>query len=87
MVIPDESIICPWSTSIAYATEAVGAGVELMLGVEVTDVGRDADAWLLGTTRGTVRASWVVNAAGLAADTSITDSATTSSPSRPDEAS
>jgi glycerol-3-phosphate dehydrogenase len=68
VVIPDESIICPWNTSIAYAIEAVGAGVELMLGVEVTDVTRDAGAWLLRTTRGTVRADWVVNAAGLGSD-------------------
>jgi len=68
VVIPDESIICPWSTSIAYATEAVGAGVELRLGVEVTAVTRDADAWLLRTTRGALRTDWVVNAAGLGSD-------------------
>jgi glycerol-3-phosphate dehydrogenase len=68
VVIPDESIICPWNTSIAYAIEAVGAGVELMLGVAVTDVTRGADAWLLRTTRGSVRADWVVNAAGLGSD-------------------
>ena len=68
VVIPDESIICPWNTSIAYAIEAVGAGVELVLGVEVTDVTRDADAWLLRTTTGSVRAGWVVNAAGLGSD-------------------
>ncbi len=68
VAIPDESIICPWSTSIAYATEAVHAGVELQLGVEVTDVVRHEDSWLLHTTRGQVKASWVVNAAGLASD-------------------
>ena len=68
VVIPDESIICPWSTSIAYATEAVGAGVELRLGVEVTAVTRDADAWLLRTTSGSLRSDWVVNAAGLGSD-------------------
>jgi len=68
VAIPDESIVCPWSTSIAYATEAVGAGVELQLGVEVTDVTRDADTWLLSTTKGQVRADWVVNAAGLGSD-------------------
>jgi glycerol-3-phosphate dehydrogenase len=66
--IPDESIICPWSTSIAFATEAVTAGVELRLGVEVTDVSRDEDAWLLQTTEGAVRADWVINAAGLGSD-------------------
>jgi glycerol-3-phosphate dehydrogenase len=68
VAIPDESIICPWNTSIAYAIEAVGAGVELALGVEVTDATRDADAWLLRTTSGSVRADWVVNAAGLGSD-------------------
>ena len=68
VVIPDESIICPWSTSVAYATEAIGAGVELKLGVEVTAVSRDADVWLLRTTKGSLRTDWVVNAAGLGSD-------------------
>jgi glycerol-3-phosphate dehydrogenase len=68
VTIPDESIICPWSTSIAFATEAVGAGVELRLGVHVADVGRDGQEWLLQTSEGTIRADWVVNAAGLGAD-------------------
>jgi len=68
--IPDECVICPWSPSIAFATEAVGAGVELRLGVEVTDAERDDKVWLLRTTgeREPVRAAWVVNAAGLGAD-------------------
>ena len=68
VTIPDESIICPWSTSIAFATEAVGAGVELLLGVDVVDVGRDDYEWLLQTSGGPIRADWVVNAAGLGAD-------------------
>ena len=68
VAIPDESIICPWSTSIAFATEAIGAGVDLRLGAPVTDVRRDGADWLLDTPRGTVRADWVVNAAGLASD-------------------
>jgi len=36
--IPGESIICPWTTTLAYATEAVRAGVRLLLGTEVTGV-------------------------------------------------
>jgi glycerol-3-phosphate dehydrogenase len=68
VAIPDESIICPWSTSIAFATEAIGAGVDLYLGTAVTDARRDADDWRLATPRGPVRADWVVNAAGLASD-------------------
>ncbi len=68
MTIPDESIICPWSTSIAFATEAVGAGVELRLGVEVSNVTRRPADWVLRTTSGDIRARWVVNAAGLGSD-------------------
>jgi glycerol-3-phosphate dehydrogenase len=68
VAIPDESIICPWSTSIAYASEAVGGGVELRLGVDVADVGRDDDGWVLHSTSGRIRADWVVNAAGLQSD-------------------
>jgi glycerol-3-phosphate dehydrogenase len=66
--IPGEAIICPWSPSIAFATEAVAAGVDLQLGVEVSGVRRDDSGWLLRTTRGEVRAGWLVNAAGLGAD-------------------
>jgi glycerol-3-phosphate dehydrogenase len=68
VAIPDESIICPWSPSIAFATEAIGAGVELRLGTQVTDVAHDGDEWLLHTSDGPIRAGWVVNAAGLGAD-------------------
>lgn len=68
VAIPDEAIICPWSTSIAFASEAVGAGVELRLGVDVTDVGHEGDSWVLQTSKGPVRADWVVNAAGLHSD-------------------
>jgi len=68
VTIPDESIICPWSTSVAFATEAVGAGVELQLGAEVADATRGPDDWVLRTTRGDIRARWVVNAAGLGSD-------------------
>jgi glycerol-3-phosphate dehydrogenase len=68
VAIPDESIICPWSPSIAFATEAIGAGVELQLATEVTDVERDGEGWLLHTTGEPVRADWVVNAGGLDAD-------------------
>jgi glycerol-3-phosphate dehydrogenase len=66
--IPDESVICPWTTPLAYATEAVRAGVRLMLGARVTGAQAGRDRHLLSTTRGTLRARWVVNAAGLHSD-------------------
>ena len=66
--IPDESIICPWTTPLAFATEAAGAGVRLVLGAAVTGVTSDAGSHQVVTTRGGLRCRWVVNAAGLGSD-------------------
>jgi glycerol-3-phosphate dehydrogenase len=66
--IPDESIICPWTTPLAFATEAAGAGVRLMLSAEVTGVSGADGLHELATTRGPLRCRWVVNAAGLGSD-------------------
>jgi glycerol-3-phosphate dehydrogenase len=69
--IPDESVICPWTTPLAYATEAVRAGVRLMLGTRVTGARAEGGArgeHVLSTSRGTLRGRWVVNAAGLHSD-------------------
>jgi glycerol-3-phosphate dehydrogenase len=68
LAIPDESIICPWTTPLAYATEAVRAGVTLRLGARVTAVRTEAAEHHVATTRGTVRGRWIVNAAGLGGD-------------------
>ncbi|MEU8470119.1 FAD-dependent oxidoreductase [Streptomyces sp. NPDC029006] len=67
--IPGESVICPWTTTLAYATQAVGAGADLHLNTAVRDVRWAADGHRLTTTRGTLRARRLVNAAGLHADT------------------
>jgi glycerol-3-phosphate dehydrogenase len=66
--IPDESIICPWTTPLAFATEAVAAGVRLLLSAQVNGVCAVDGGHELVTTRGPVRARWVVNAAGLGSD-------------------
>lgn len=67
--VPDESIICPWTPSIAYATEAVENGATLLLEHEVRDVVvHDDGTTTLETSRGPVRTRWVINAAGLGAD-------------------
>jgi glycerol-3-phosphate dehydrogenase len=66
--VPGESIICPWTTTLAYATQAVRAGVHLHLNTTVETV-----SWggghQLRTSRGSLRARRLVNAAGLHADT------------------
>ncbi len=66
--IPDESIICPWTTPLAFATEAVAAGVRLLLSTQVTGACSVDGRHELATTRGPLRARWVINAAGLGSD-------------------
>ncbi|MFI2782438.1 FAD-dependent oxidoreductase [Streptomyces sp. ALB3] len=66
--VPDESIICPWTTPLAFATQAVRAGVHLHLNCRVGDVRSDADGHTLSTSRGRLRTRYLVNAAGLYAD-------------------
>jgi len=80
--IPDESIICPWTTPLAFATEAVRAGVRLLLDTRVTAIrpagtagaahdsaGPDSAEHEVATDRGgTLRCRWLVNAAGLYSD-------------------
>jgi glycerol-3-phosphate dehydrogenase len=68
LVVPDESIICPWTTTLAYATEAQQRGALLLLGRRVTGVAVGTEATTISTTAGEVRAAWIVNAAGLGGD-------------------
>ncbi|MDP1875946.1 MAG: FAD-dependent oxidoreductase [Actinomycetota bacterium] len=68
LLIPGESIICPWTTTLAYATDALARGARLLLNHRVTSADVGADATVLSTTGGDVRTRWVVNAAGLGSD-------------------
>jgi len=68
LVVPGESIICPWTTTLAYATEAVARGATLLLGREVRSLKAGPELTVLQTPEGAIRARWVVNAAGLGAD-------------------
>jgi glycerol-3-phosphate dehydrogenase len=63
--IPGESVICPWTTTLAYATQAVRHGVDLHLNCRVERMSREE----LMTNRGVLTARWVINVAGLHADT------------------
>ena len=69
LAVPDEHIVCPFTTPLAFATEAVVNGVALRLASRVTAVHHDGDVHILDTTSGPVQARWVVNAAGLHGDT------------------
>ncbi|MCX5193084.1 FAD-dependent oxidoreductase [Streptomyces sp. NBC_00249] len=68
--VPDEAIVCPWTTTLAYATQAVRAGVDLHLNCPVRSVapGGPGAPHVLATGRGPLRTRHLVNAAGLYAD-------------------
>jgi glycerol-3-phosphate dehydrogenase len=68
LTVPDESIICPWTTTLAFATEAKQRGARLLFGHRVTAVRVEPAATVLVTAAGRIRARWVVNAAGLYGD-------------------
>lgn len=68
LLIPGEAIICPWTTPLAYATEAVSRGCALLTGHAVTAIEPGAEWTTLRTSQGDVRARWIVNAAGLGSD-------------------
>src|SRR3954447_20662474 len=66
--IPGEGIVCPFTTTLAYATEAVEAGCELVLNAAVTGLRESGGGHEVETERGPVRAAHLVNAAGLRSD-------------------
>jgi glycerol-3-phosphate dehydrogenase len=65
--IPDEGIVCPFTTTLALATEAVAGGCTLALNARVTALVRNG-RFRLETSRGGVEADYLVNAAGLHSD-------------------
>jgi glycerol-3-phosphate dehydrogenase len=66
--IPGEGIVCPFTATLAFATEALASGCELALNAAVTGARSSGGGHLLDTARGEVRAEYVVNAAGLRSD-------------------
>lgn len=68
LTVPGESIICSWTTALAYATEAKARGCTLLLATAVTGVNVGDRVTTLETTGGQVQARWIVNAAGLGGD-------------------
>jgi glycerol-3-phosphate dehydrogenase len=68
LVVPDEWAVDPWSVTLAFATEAVAAGATLALSTPVVGVDRCDGGLEVRVPGGTVRARWLVNAAGLGSD-------------------
>src|SRR5215471_5990439 len=68
LTVPDESITCTWTTSLALATDARLRGTDLRLAHPVRSASHDRDVTTLHCDAGDVPARWVVNAAGLGCD-------------------
>jgi glycerol-3-phosphate dehydrogenase len=67
--VADEALTCPFTTPLAFATEAVLAGCELRRGTRVTGLRRLGEGgFLVETPEGTLATERVVNAAGLHGD-------------------
>lgn len=66
--VPTAAIVCPYSLTIALAESSSAAGVEIMLDTPVIDINGEEGAYDLETPRGTVKASLIINSAGLSSD-------------------
>jgi glycerol-3-phosphate dehydrogenase len=69
LLVPREAILCPFTATLALATEAVLNGVELRLDQRVEAVSSTGARYRLHAGADSVEATWVVNAAGLQSDT------------------
>ena len=65
--VQGEYVIDPWSAPLAYITQAVALGAQLLCGVELLKGSFDG-RWSLQTSSGTIEAQSVINAAGLYGD-------------------
>lgn len=68
MTVPDESVICPWTTTLALASDAKVRGVSLLLRHGLLGASVDESVTTLATTQGNVQCRWLVNVAGLGSD-------------------
>jgi glycerol-3-phosphate dehydrogenase len=66
--VPDEGVVCPFTTPLAFATEAVLAGCELRLDAPLTRMERIDNGFALGVGGTRLTTRFVVNAAGLHSD-------------------
>jgi len=67
--VPHECIVCPFTTPLAFATEAVLAGCELRLNAPVTRIERlEGGGFCLEAGGETLTTRYLVNAAGMQAD-------------------
>lgn len=64
VLVPREYLIDPWSSPLAYLTQARAHGAELVFGAEVQSGQFDGQHWQLATPKGNFTAAHVINCAG-----------------------
>ncbi|MBR9837931.1 MAG: NAD(P)/FAD-dependent oxidoreductase [Rhodobacteraceae bacterium] len=68
LLVPREHVIDPWSAPLAYATQAQMLGARFLFNAALRGARRDGATWVLDTSAGEVKATTVVNCAGLYGD-------------------
>lgn len=66
--IPGESIIDPWTAPYAYLLQAVDNGAKLFRSCKLINADFNGNQWLLSTNQGRLKATHVINCAGLYGD-------------------
>lgn len=66
---PTAGIVCPFELNIAMAENAAMNGVEFRFNTEVQDLKPTENSWEIDTSQGVCKTRYVVNAAGVYADT------------------
>ena len=65
LVAPTSSIVCPYELTIAGVENAVTNGAEFIRNCEVKNIEFNNDEFVLDTTQGEIKATYVINAAGV----------------------
>ncbi|WP_348648279.1 NAD(P)/FAD-dependent oxidoreductase [Rhizobium sp. ARZ01] len=65
--VPDEHVVDPWSAPLGYVSQAMALGALVLRQCELLGGSFDGE-WRLDTSKGDVRAKFVINAAGLYGD-------------------
>ena len=68
IAVPHEFVIDPWSAPLAYLSQAVANGGQAVFNAEVRGGEYFGNHWMLHTNRGSVKATHVINCAGLFGD-------------------
>ncbi len=62
--VPREMVIDPWSSPLAYLSQAVNMGAQVRFNTEVKEGDFEGETWSLGTNQGRIKTKLVVNCSG-----------------------